>query len=165
MTGAHAGQPSSSKITSIGVPTLCDEGEGHTAGNVSRELSTDAAESETLSMRGNSMHGNRETLEIPTSLVDAGRSGKACAVARHERLQGVGRSHSTKEAGEQSWETGGGVRGGKGADQGKRSVNLTRAGHSAGNAWHRVAGRTSSGKAEFPLSQLIVITRGKSRMR
>ena len=76
LTGAHAGQPSSSEITSIGVPTLCDEGEGHTADSVTRELSTDAAESETLSMRGNSMHGNRETLETPTPQ-GAGRSEKA----------------------------------------------------------------------------------------
>ena len=63
LTGANAGQPSSSEITSIGVPTLCDEGEGHMGGRDSRERSLDAAESETLSMRGNSMHGNRETLE------------------------------------------------------------------------------------------------------
>jgi RNA-directed DNA polymerase len=37
----------------------------------------DAAESETLRMRGNSMHGNRETLETPPPH-GAGRSGKAC---------------------------------------------------------------------------------------
>ena len=48
LTGAHAGQPSSSEITSIGVPTLSPEGEGHTANNVQRELFSDAAESETL---------------------------------------------------------------------------------------------------------------------
>jgi len=35
-----------------------------------------AAESETLRMCGNSMHGNRETLETPAPQ-DAGRSGKA----------------------------------------------------------------------------------------
>ena len=29
LTGAHAGQPSSSEITSPGVPTLYGEGEGH----------------------------------------------------------------------------------------------------------------------------------------
>lgn len=67
LTGAHAGQPSSSEITSIGVPTLCDEGEGHTKGNVQRELSFDAAESENLSMRGNSVRGNRETPRASTS--------------------------------------------------------------------------------------------------
>ena len=61
LTGAHAGQPSSSEITSIGVPTLCCEGEGHTADSVNRKVSADAAESEPLSMCGNSMRGNRET--------------------------------------------------------------------------------------------------------
>ena len=76
LTGAHAGQPSSSEITSIGVPTLFPEGEGHTANSVQRELFTDAAESETLSMRGNSMHGNRETLEAPPPQ-GVGRSEKA----------------------------------------------------------------------------------------
>ena len=78
LTGAHAGQPSSSEITSIGVPTLSPEGEGHTADSVNRELFTDAAESETLSMRGNSMHGNRETLETPRPDGGVGRSEKAC---------------------------------------------------------------------------------------
>ena len=77
LTGAHAGQPSSSEITSIGVPTLSPEGEGHTASSVSREWLTDAAESETLSLRGNSMGGNRETLETPTPDGGGGRSEKA----------------------------------------------------------------------------------------
>ena len=78
LTGAHAGQPLSSEISSIGVTTLSPKGEGHTADSVSRELSTDAAESETLSMRGNSMHGNREPLETPTPNGGGGRSVKAC---------------------------------------------------------------------------------------
>ena len=67
LTGAHAGQLSSSEITSIGVPTLCCEGEGHTKGHVQRELPFDAAESENLSMQGNSVHGNRETPGASTS--------------------------------------------------------------------------------------------------
>jgi RNA-directed DNA polymerase len=41
-----------------------------------REPLVDAAESETLRMRGNSLHGNRETLETP-SLPSGGRSEKA----------------------------------------------------------------------------------------
>ena len=77
LTGAHTGQPSSSEITSIGVPTLSPEGEGHTVNSVQRELFTDAAESETLSMRGNSVHGNRETLETSTTNGVGERSAKA----------------------------------------------------------------------------------------
>ena len=41
-----------------------------------RKPPMNAAESETLRMHENSLHGNRETLETPTS-ADAGRSGKA----------------------------------------------------------------------------------------
>ncbi len=37
LTGAHAGQLSSSEITSVGVPTLCDKGEGHTGDRSLRE--------------------------------------------------------------------------------------------------------------------------------
>ena len=53
--------------------------------------------------------------------------------------------------GEQSRpEGGGGVRGGKGIDQGKRHSNLTRAGLSAGKARHRFVGRTTSDGAVTP---------------
>ena len=41
-----------------------------------RKPPMNAAESETLRMHGNSLHGNRETLETPSS-ANAGRSGKA----------------------------------------------------------------------------------------
>ena len=44
--------------------------------DANRKPLVDAAESETLRMRGNSMHGNREILETPAS-DDAGRAGKA----------------------------------------------------------------------------------------
>jgi hypothetical protein len=52
LTGGSAGELLSSEITSIRVPTLCTEGEGHTASSVKRELRGDPAESEKLSMRG-----------------------------------------------------------------------------------------------------------------
>ena len=42
-----------------------------------RELFFDTAESETLGMWGNSMHGNREALQTPTLDSSAGRSKKA----------------------------------------------------------------------------------------
>src|SRR5271154_259742 len=44
--------------------------------DANRKPFVDAAESETLRMRGNSLHGNRETLETPPPQ-GAGRSGKA----------------------------------------------------------------------------------------
>ena len=96
--------------------------------DANRKSYVDAAESKTLCMRGNSLRGNRETLEIP-SLQGEGRSEKALPHVGHARFQGVGRSHSTKEADEQSWpEGGGGARGGKGIDQGERYASLTRCG-------------------------------------
>ncbi len=67
LTGAHAGQPWSSEITSIGVPTSCYEGEGNMLDGVRREPTGDAAESKTLSMRGNSMRENRENPGMPLS--------------------------------------------------------------------------------------------------
>ena len=150
LTGAHAGQPLSSEITSIGVPTLSDKGEGNIdEATLNRKPPLDAAESETLSMCGNSMHGNRETLEAPLPVWRQGtvREG-LLPYAGHARFQGVGRSHSTEEAGEQSRpEGGGGVRGGKGIDQGKRHSNLTRAGLRAGEAWNGIVGRTRGCKA------------------
>ena len=65
LTGAHAGQPLSSEITLIGVPTSCCEGEGHMPDGVTREPCGDAAESQTLCMRGHSMRENRETPAVP----------------------------------------------------------------------------------------------------
>ena len=57
-----------------GVPTLCYEGEGNMKDDVKREPSCNAAESETLSMRGNSMRENRETPVTPLPL--AARDGR-----------------------------------------------------------------------------------------
>ncbi len=67
LTGAHAGQPLSSEITLTGVPTPYGEGEGNMADGAKREPAANAAESETLSMRGNSSHEKREIPRVPTS--------------------------------------------------------------------------------------------------
>jgi len=119
LTGAHAGQPLSSEITLIGVPTSSPEGEGHRKADAKREPADHAAESQTLSMREHSMRENRETPGMPWSTTARDGWRRRWPHVQHVRSWGVGRSHSTNEAGEQSRPLGdGGVRGGKGIEQG-----------------------------------------------
>ena len=51
-------------------------------GDANRKSPLDAAESKTLRMRGNSLHGNRETLETPSLQPSGGRSEKRKIVVR-----------------------------------------------------------------------------------
>src|SRR5262245_57017508 len=88
LTGAHAGQPSSCEIRSSGVPTLLSEAEGHTEIGVRGEPVADPAQSETLCMRGNSSHGNRE---IPASFI-LWMDRLEKATSRTSRTHGVGKS-------------------------------------------------------------------------
>ena len=67
--GVHAGQPLSSEISSYRVPTLSDCGEGHMRRDANGESWRDAAESETLCMRGNSRRENREILLVSAPTV------------------------------------------------------------------------------------------------
>src|SRR5262245_34676878 len=90
LTGAHAGQPSSCEITPSGVPTLLSEAEGHTVTGVMGEPITDPAQSETLCMRENSSHGNREIPSLPTADGATGRPGKA--TSRTSGMHGDGKS-------------------------------------------------------------------------
>src|SRR5262249_50080066 len=76
LTGAHAGQPLSCEIRPSGVPTLLTEAEGHTAGGAIGEPPADPAQSKTLGMRGNSLHGNREVPVSSAAGGSADRSGK-----------------------------------------------------------------------------------------
>jgi hypothetical protein len=76
LTGAQAGQPLNSENHHFGVPTLYLYGEDNMKGDANRKPPLNAAESKTLRMLGNSLHGNRETLETPPSQ-DRGRSEKA----------------------------------------------------------------------------------------
>ena len=66
LTGESAGQPLSCEIQNSSVPTLLSETEGNTLDDVKSESSEDLAQSETLSMHGHSLHGNREVLEVPS---------------------------------------------------------------------------------------------------
>jgi len=78
LTGGHAGQPSSSEITTPACRPGPDRGKARPR-TALREPSTDAAESKTLSMRRSSMRENRETSGTPAPNKDAGRSGKAAS--------------------------------------------------------------------------------------
>jgi len=63
-TGAHAGQVLTSEIITSACRPCPDMGKATRQMTLFGESSDDAAESETLCMRGTSQHGNRETLEI-----------------------------------------------------------------------------------------------------
>ena len=81
------------------------------------ESPEDAAESENLSMHGNSRRENRE---IPSASPKWGTVGEGhWPYVRHVRGWEVRWSHSTYETGEQNRNTGSGVRGGKGATEGE----------------------------------------------
>jgi hypothetical protein len=84
LAGAHAGQPLSSEITFIGVPTSCCEGEGHTMTGANREPAADAAESQPLRMRRHSMRENRETPGPP--LTDGGEGRRERAIRQASRM-------------------------------------------------------------------------------
>ena len=78
LTERSSGQPLSSEIISLRVPTLSCQGEGYTLSqrNQYRELTGDATESQTLRMNGHLPRGNREIPETSVSS-EADRSNKA----------------------------------------------------------------------------------------
>ena len=78
LTGEDAGQPLSSEIRRSACRPCPDRGKAIRAVPLPREASADAAESETLRMRGRSVHGNREIPAVPEGRRPSGRSGKVC---------------------------------------------------------------------------------------
>jgi len=78
LTGENAGQPLSSEIRRSACRPCPDKGKATRAVPLPREASSDAAESETLRMRGRSVHGSREVPVAPDGRRPSGRSGKAC---------------------------------------------------------------------------------------
>jgi RNA-directed DNA polymerase len=74
LTGAHAGQVLGCE-TASGTPTPLSDAEGKIGGGDKGEPSTSPAQSQTLSTRGNFLHGNREAPR--TSATSADRSEKA----------------------------------------------------------------------------------------
>ena len=76
LTGVHAGPVLSCEINPSRAPTLLLEAEGNTGDDITRESPTGPAQSETRSMRENSLHGTREVPQAPVADGEAGRSGK-----------------------------------------------------------------------------------------
>ena len=76
LTGENAGPVSSCEINPSRASTPFVEAEGNTGDVVTRESSTGPAQSETRSMRGNSLRGTREVPQVPAADGAAGRSGK-----------------------------------------------------------------------------------------
>jgi RNA-directed DNA polymerase len=90
LTGAHAGQPLSCEIIRSGVPTLLSDAEGYIGIDATGEPISDPAQSKTLRMRGNSLHGNREIPTLPVADGATGRPEKA--TSRTSGMHGVGKS-------------------------------------------------------------------------
>ena len=88
LTGAHAGQPLSCEIKHFGVPTPLVDAEGNIEQDARGESCSDPAQSKTLRMRENSLHGNRETPRMPTGKRPAGRSEKGYAQASDVHVRG-----------------------------------------------------------------------------
>jgi len=77
LTGVHTGQVSSCEINQSGMPTSSPSAEGNTLEGDRGESFEGPAQSKTLSMCGNSLHGNREIQEAPAQDGSAGRPEKA----------------------------------------------------------------------------------------
>jgi len=77
LTGAHVDQPSSCEIKPSRVPTLLLERKATPKGATSSKCPADPAQSKTLCMRGNSLHGTREVPRVPDNDGRSGRPGKA----------------------------------------------------------------------------------------
>ncbi|MEI7902006.1 MAG: hypothetical protein WCK89_17275 [bacterium] len=77
-TGVHAGQVLTSEITTPACRPCPDMGKATRQLTLFGESAGDAAESETLRMRGTFQHGNRETLETssPTSAASGPEGGE-----------------------------------------------------------------------------------------
>ena len=97
-----------------------------------RKSPVNAAESETLRMRGNSLHGNRETLEI-SPLCGGGRSEKAlCRTPdMHVSRESDGPIVPEKRANKAGLMAAAESVEGRGSTKGNRQASLTRCGHSA----------------------------------
>src|SRR5271157_1235433 len=103
-----------------------------------RKPPIDAAESKTLRMRGNSMHGNRETLETPAPQ-GAGRSEKAVcrATDMHVSRESDGPIVPEKRANKAGPKAAAESAEGRGATKGNDTQALLVADAETRKAWHR----------------------------
>ena len=76
LTGVRAGQVSSCEIRLSGTPMLLSYAEGHTNGGATGKPPVGPAQSQTLSMCGNSSPGNREVPQVPVEYHTTGRPKK-----------------------------------------------------------------------------------------
>ena len=90
LTGVHVDQPLSSEINTIGTLTTLRRTESNIGHDAIRESCPGPAESKTLSMRGNSLHGNREIPSVPTADGAVGRPEKVNS--RTSDMYAVGKS-------------------------------------------------------------------------
>ena len=118
-------------------------------GDDRREPLGDAAESETLSMRGNSLHGNRETLETSSAGGGEGRSEKAhCRTAdMHVSGESDGPIVPEKRANKAGPTAAAESVEGRGPTKGNATQTLPRPDTEPGKRGMRIVGRTRSSEA------------------
>ena len=165
-TGGSPGQPLSSEIIILCVPTLSCQGEGHTSSqrNQDRELMGDATESQNLRMNGHSPRGNRETSAAPAGHRPAGRSEKAscrtsdmhAAEESDDPIVPGKRTNKTGTPAAESVEE-------RGSPKGIRVSVLLMPDTEPDQVRHRRA-RRATGRASLETG-LIANTQGRSRMR
>jgi RNA-directed DNA polymerase len=143
------------------VPTPLSEAEGHTEGDAIGKPPEDPAQSETLSMRGNSLHGKREIPQVPTGLVPRGRSGKA--IGRTPGMDAWGKSDDCVVPGKPP---------NKGehlspaeAVERRRSTNGNTVSEAASRTQRRTDASTARHRVRGVACRTTAITRGRSRMR
>jgi len=124
-----------------------------------RKPTLDTAESKTLSMRGNSMHGNRETLETSSPQKEE-RSEKAlCRTSDiHVSRESDGSIVPEKQANKAGQTAAAESVEGRGPTKGNDTQALLAADTAPRKAWHRHVWCTSGSRADRN-------TQGKSRMR
>ena len=118
----------------------------------------DAAESKTLCMRGNSLRGNRETLEIPSPKARDGPRRHCRTSDMHVSRESDGPIVPEKRANKAGPKAAAESVEGRGSTKGNDGQALLAADTAPRKAWHRHAWRTSNPRADRN-------TRGKSRMR